>query len=412
MLHYSYEIAVPFYHRGNWLVVGVYGVLLFFFSHLYGSYRLGYYKRSNVIYSGSLALIICNGVTYLQTSLLGQGFMQIIPFIQMTVVQCLLVIVLTCIAHMIYMHLFSPRQLLMVYGGGNHADHLLSKLAAYPENFTIKNTVHIEMGYKYIGKKIVKHQGVVLCDIPAEARNELLKFCFERGIRTYTTPKISDVLIRGASDVTLFDIPLLLNRNQGLSVEQRIVKRFVDIIMALVGLVVALPVMLVTAFAIWIYDRGPVLYKQVRLTRNNRTFNLYKFRSMIINAEVDGAQLATENDPRVTPVGKILRAVRLDELPQLWNILKGDMSVVGPRPERPEIAGEYRQTMPEFEFRLRVKAGLTGLAQTEGLYSTTAYNKLMLDLAYIANYSLMQDFKLILKTVKILFMKGGAQGGS
>ena len=175
--------------------------------------------------------------------------------------------------------------------------------------------------------------------------------------------------------------------------------------------IIASPVMLFTAAAIKLYDKGPVFYKQIRCTKYEREFEIYKFRSMIVNAEGDGvAKLAKENDERITPVGKFIRATRVDELPQLFNIIKGDMSFVGPRPERPEIMKQYCEEMPEFPFRTRVKAGLTGYAQVYGKYDTTPYDKLKLDLFYIENYSLWTDIKLILMTVKTVLKKEATEG--
>ena len=169
--------------------------------------------------------------------------------------------------------------------------------------------------------------------------------------------------------------------------------------------------MIIVAILIKLYDGGPFLFKQKRLTIDGKVFEVYKFRSMIVDAEKDGvARLASKNDDRITPIGKFIRKVRLDELPQLFNILLGDMSIVGPRPERPEIAEEYMKTMPEFEYRLKVKAGLTGYAQVLGKYNTTPKDKLLLDLMYIEKYSLFLDLKLILMTIKILFMSESTEG--
>jgi exopolysaccharide biosynthesis polyprenyl glycosylphosphotransferase len=208
-------------------------------------------------------------------------------------------------------------------------------------------------------------------------------------------------MLRGAEEINLFDTPLLLNRNYGLTFEQRLFKRILDIALSVVGFIVALPIMLIVALAIKLYDGGPVFYKQKRLTINGKEFYVYKFRSMIIDAEKDGvARLACDDDDRITPVGAFIRKVRLDELPQIINIIKGDMSVVGPRPERPELTEQYKKDMPEFEFRLKVKAGLTGYAQVVGVYDTTPYDKLKMDLMYIQNYSLLLDLRIILMTLK------------
>ena len=257
---------------------------------------------------------------------------------------------------------------------------------------------------------IRQYNAVVLCDLPSQARNQIMKYCYQESVRTYVTPKISDILFRGADDIHLFDTPLLLSRNQGLSINQRIVKRICDVILSLIGIIVASPLMLLIALAVKLYDGGPVLYKQERLTRDGRLFLIYKFRSMGMDSEKNGARLASKGDKRVTPVGRVIRNIHFDELPQLFNILKGDMSMVGPRPERQEISDKYEETIPEFVLRTKVKAGLTGYAQVYGKYNTTPYDKLKLDLTYIENYSLWLDIKILLLTFKILFQKENTEG--
>ena len=208
----------------------------------------------------------------------------------------------------------------------------------------------------------------------------------------------------------MFDTPLMLSRNQGLTIEQRFVKRTMDIVFALLAIVISSPFLLVIAVAIKLYDGGPVFYKQERLTRDRKTFQIIKFRSMKVDSEKQGAQLAKKDDDRITPVGKIIRRTHLDELPQIFNILKGEMSFVGPRPERQEIAEKYEEIVPEFRFRLKVKAGLTGYAQVYGKYNTTPYDKLKLDLTYIQTYSAWLDVKLMLMTFKIMFQKENTEG--
>ena len=183
-----------------------------------------------------------------------------------------------------------------------------------------------------------------------------------------------------------------------------------DIVSSLAGCVILSPLLIIIAAAVKLYDGGPVFYTQDRLTRDGREFKMYKFRSMRVNAEKEGARLAAKGDVRITPVGRIIRQLHVDELPQMFNILKGDMSLVGPRPERRQIADEYAETMPEFKLRLKVKAGLTGYAQVYGQYNTTPYDKLKLDLTYIANYSILMDIKIILLTFKILFVKENTEG--
>ena len=266
------------------------------------------------------------------------------------------------------------------------------------------------MGEEKIKEKIDEYPSVILGDIPAHERNIFLKYCFEQNIRCYSIPKISDILLRNADSIHLFDTTLMLSRNRGLTAEQEFAKRAMDIVFSLIGLVIASPFMLVIAILIKAYDGGPVFYKQDRLTKDGRVFQILKFRSMKMQSEKKGARLAMKDDDRITPVGRVLRQIHFDELPQIFNILKGDMSLVGPRPERPEIARQYLEEIPEFNYRLKVKAGLTGYAQVYGKYNTTPYDKLKLDLTYIETYSFVQDIKLLMLTFKILFQKENTEG--
>ena len=211
--------------------------------------------------------------------------------------------------------------------------------------------------------------------------------------------------------LNLFDTPIFLTREYVLTMDQRFIKRMIDLVCAVILAVVTSPIMLITAIVVKLYDGGPVLYKQVRVTRDDKEFKIMKFRSMRVDAEKDGvARLASKNDDRITPIGKFIRKVRIDELPQLFNIIKGDMSFIGPRPERPEIIKQYVEEMPEFAYRTKVKAGLAGYAQVYGKYNTTPYDKLKLDLTYIENYSLWMDIKLMLLTLKILFSPESTEG--
>jgi lipopolysaccharide/colanic/teichoic acid biosynthesis glycosyltransferase len=197
----------------------------------------------------------------------------------------------------------------------------------------------------------------------------------------------------------------------GFSALQSVVKRAGDIVLSLIGIVLSSPIMLVTAILIHSYDKGPVFYKQERYTIGKKRFYVLKFRSMIVDAEkVGGARLATENDDRITPIGHVIRATRIDEIPQFFNILKGDMSFVGPRPERPEIHEEYCKKVPEFDFRLSVKAGLTGYAQVYGKYNTTTYDKLKFDMVYVQKTSILLDLQLILLTLRVVFQKESTEG--
>ena len=224
-------------------------------------------------------------------------------------------------------------------------------------------------------------------------------------------PRVGDVIMSGAWPMHMFHLPMLRVGRYMASPEFLFVKRAMDIVISLVALIILSPLFLITAIAVK-SDGGPAFYKQVRLTKDGKQFEILKFRSMRVDAEKDGvARLSTgDKDDRITKVGHIIRACRLDELPQLLNILNGDLSIVGPRPERPEIAAQYCEEMPEFALRLQAKAGLTGYAQVYGKYNTTPYDKLQMDLMYIAHPSLIEDLKIMLATVKILFMPESTEG--
>ena len=308
--------------------------------------------------------------------------------------------------------MFPPRKMLFVEGDRKDY-HLRDKMNARDDKYQICEVISYKSRVEDIKKKIDQYDAVVLGDMPSHERNILLKYCYTSSIRSYSVPKISDVLLRTSDELTLFDTPLMLSRNMGLSIEQQWLKRTEDIVVALLMLMIFSPVFLIAAIGIKCTDGGPVFYKQERLTKDGKHFMIYKFRTMIVNAEkMTGAVLASEKDPRILPIGRILRATRLDELPQILNILKGDMSLVGPRPERPELAEEIQKTIPEFAYRLKVKAGLTGFAQVYGKYNTTSYDKLKLDLMYIRKYSLLLDLKLILVTPKIMLLKESTEGVS
>lgn len=410
MGYYSSNIELPFFRKGNWLMVALYGVLLFFFVHTYGGLKVGYLRKGDIIYSQILAAICVNAITYVQICLLDRHFVNMIPLVIMTLIQAVIIALWAAAFHYVYTKTFPPRKMVLVYGE-RPAFGLKEKINAREDKYNICEMVNIDCGLETVYKRINRYEAVIIGDIPSQFRNQIMKYCFEQSIRTYMLPKISDIILRGSDDIHLFDSPLLLARNNGFTFEQKVMKRVTDIVMSLLLLVLLSPVMLITAIAIRLYDGGPSIHKQTRLTMGGREFDVYKFRSMVVDAEKDGvARLAAEGDVRVTPIGKVIRRTRIDELPQLFNILKGEMSLVGPRPERPQIAEEYRSYMPEFDFRLKVKGGLTGYAQIYGKYNSTPYDKLKLDLMYIENYSFRLDLKLIMMTLKVVFMKESTEG--
>ncbi len=406
------RLRLKFYRNGHILVLLLYFVLLLFLTKTYGGMDVGYQKPFDVCLSQIFALLMVNVFTYLQDSLLRNWMLPMGEALLVTLVQIGFAILWIRISDGVYHRVFPPMKLLLIHGTRS-IDSILCKFASRPEKYEVTDTISVEEDPELIRKRILDagHRAVVLWDIPTPERNELIKFCYANGVRQYMMPKIPDVLIKGSVQLHLFDTPIYLTREYPLSFSERFCKRVIDIVCALILLVLTSPFFLITAILIKSYDHGPVFYRQVRCTMNQKEFRIIKFRSMKVDAEKDGvARLASENDDRITPIGHFIRAVRIDELPQLINILKGEMSFIGPRPERPEIIAQYVQEMPEFVYRMKVKAGLAGYAQVYGKYNTTPYDKLKLDLTYIQNYSIGLDLKLMLLTLKILLTPEATEG--
>jgi len=240
---------------------------------------------------------------------------------------------------------------------------------------------------------------------------QVINFCYQHGKRPLLIPNTFEIFCSGAELDKIDDIPVFRPPGLRPTLEVRTLKRTLDLCVAVIGFVCALPFMLVTALAIKISDGGTILYSQVRTGRDGKNFRVYKFRTMRADAEkYSGPMLAQENDPRITWLGRFLRAVRIDELPQIWNVLVGDMSIVGPRPERPFFVQQYIEEMPEYAYRHNVKPGITGLAQVYGKYNTTPFDKLVYDLMYIQRCNILTDLIIIIQTVKVLFTKSATDG--
>ena len=298
-----------------------------------------------------------------------------------------------------------------IFGDDATGFKLINRMSHLPERFKIirglnANSTSIED----IKRLISSCDGVVICDIDKNIEKQIYAFCYAKNKRIYMLPAITDIIINHSYEIQIGDTPVIMSRNRGLTMEQRIMKRAMDVAVSLIALVITSPFMLFSALAIKLDDGGPIFFKQNRITKDGKIFNVLKFRSMIVDADKDGAKKAEVGDNRITRVGKIIRACRLDELPQLINVLRGDMSLVGPRPERIENVYEYSQAYPEFELRHKVKGGITGYAQLYGKYNTSPEDKLNMDLIYVETYSLLLDLKLLILTIKILFMRESTEG--
>lgn len=409
--HFKEVIGRRYSFWGHCALISIYAFLVVMVSKLFSAFKVGYQRILDVLLSQIFSVLIVNFIVYLQLALIGRWtFLEHVqPMLRVCGINLAAVVIWVFFMRWIYVRIYPPHEILLIYGSLSPRS-LIEKMKTRKDKYVIEGTISLKRGEDAIKAEILKHQAVMICDIPAHERNLFLKFCFEHDIRCYCQPKISDIMVMSSEEINLFDTPLLLFRNRGLTVEQQAVKRFFDIVISAVALVLLSPVFLIIAILIKGYDGGPVFYRQERLTKDGKVFQVYKFRSMRVDSEQQGARLAAKGDSRVTPVGRVLRNIHFDELPQLLNILEGDMSLVGPRPERPEIAAEYEKEIPEFSYRLKVKAGLTGYAQVYGKYNTKPYDKLKLDLTYIENFSFLLDLQLIATTVKILFQKENTEG--
>jgi exopolysaccharide biosynthesis polyprenyl glycosylphosphotransferase len=408
---YARMMQIQYYRRGDWAIIGLYALFCVLFLKVFGGFKVGYLRNMDALYGQALAIFFQNAVAYLQLALLGKWrfLTHLQPFIHLILVEAALAVAWTLLTRFFYAKLYPPHQMLLIYGDISPR-HLISKLDSRQDRYQIRESIKLDAGMDAILAKIKEYDTIIIGDIPSHERNQFLKFCYWHEIRCYSIPKISDIIITGSDQIDLFDSILMLSRNNGLAIGERFFKRLMDIVLSLVACVILSPLMLVIIIAIKAYDKGPVFYTQERITKDGRPFQIIKFRSMIVESEEEGARLASVDDDRITPVGRFLRRSHFDELPQLFNIIRGDMSIVGPRPERREIFEQYEESIPEFRFRLKMKAGLTGYAQVYGQYNTVPYDKLKLDLTYIENYSLWLDIKLCFLTVKILFQKEKSAG--
>ena len=408
--YYPQGFFPGYYFKGKYILMGVYALLLMVLFQNFDCTMFGQLRRTDLVIGQFISLLIVNFITYFQLCLIANGMIPLTPMLFLTLVETVVSITLILAFTALYRKLYAPHNMLLIYGNKRSVD-LKIKMDARRDKYQVSRMICADVGMEKLREEMIKYDAVILTDIVAETRNDILKYCYRKRIRTYVAPKLTDIMLRGAGCNTLFDTPLLLVKGTGLTPTQRIVKRTMDIVLCLIAMIPAAPIMLIVAAAIKLEDGGPVFFRQLRMTRNGREFEILKFRSMIVDAEkYAGAVLATGDDPRITKVGKVIRATRLDELPQLINILRGDMSIVGPRPERKVLADEIKKDIPEFAYREKVRGGLTGYAQIYGKYNTSAYDKLRLDMMYIENYSLLLDIKLIILTLRIIFSKDSTEG--
>ena len=397
------------------MAVLIYAVLFTWVGRWMHAFKIGVERTANLAASGILTLATVDVMEiFISLAITGQFrffFDFVVVYFPMFLAQALIHFFFFLPMILLYRRLFKPLVLLEIHG--NYHNHLAEKMTDLKYKYQVADSVDCTADPARIRQKIRTVDAVLINDVPSQMENQIIKECYDLGKRAYLAPKLSDIIIKASEELNVVDTPLFLNRNIGLTPFQRILKRFCDVVFSTLALIVLSPLMLIIAIAIHLDDRGPVFFRQERCTINNRRFMMLKFRSMVVDAEKDGAPHPAErHDDRITRVGRTIRAFRLDELPQLFNILKGDMSIIGPRPERVENVELYTREIPEFAFRSKVKGGLTGYAQVYGKYNTTALDKLKLDLMYIVNYSFLLDIQILFETMKILFQRERTEGFS
>lgn len=379
------------------------------FGRVYDAFLLDVGRIHEIIYSQMLAALVTDAFGFLILWMVMGAFPNLPRFLVVVPLQFLLSALWSLFAHRWYYRHFPPKRTLIVANSREEAVQL-SRLKDFEKKFELVDILTTEALLKDPVKNL---RGIdVIFLLHTSNAWAVMQLCAFQSITVYRLPLISEIIASRARSITMFHTPLLRMDGYSPKLLYTIVKRLMDILLSGTALLLLSPVLLLVAAAIKLDDGGPVFYRQERLTQNGRHFHILKFRSMRVNAESDGvARLSTgENDPRITPVGRWIRKLRLDELPQLLNILKGDMSIVGPRPERPELTEEYAQVLPEFKLRLLAKAGLTGYAQVYGKYNTTPDDKLRMDLLYILHPSIVEDIRIMFATVKILFIPESTEG--
>lgn len=386
-------------------------VLFTMFGRTYDAFRISMHRIREIVYSQILSAALTHIMLFVLCWFMMNRFPPVLPLVLAFGAQIIIILLWSWFATKWYFILYPAKRTVVIYDVRQGIEYLVKEYRM-TRKFDIVDIVSVKECLDGDLHVLDNAEVAFLSGVHSHDRNIILKHCVANNIVTYVIPRVGDVIMSGAHRVHMFHLPMLRVGRYHPSPEYRIIKRAFDIVSSGLVLLIASPIMLVTAIAIKVTDGGPVFYKQRRLTKDGRVFEVLKFRSMRVDAEKDGvARLSSgDNDDRITPVGRFIRKVRLDELPQLINILQGSMSVVGPRPERPEIAAEYEKELPEFRLRLQAKAGLTGYAQVYGKYNTTPYDKLQMDLMYISKPSLAEDLRIIFSTIKILFQSESTEG--
>ena len=381
----------------------------FFLAHIYGKFDIGERKSKPIIFSLTLSMFFADLITFVMLVIMNTNqttaygiYSFIGPDIGLVVlafaIQTALIIVYTYAAHAFYFSFVPPERCLVITNNDESLAHLMGGIRRFQKQFHIVGIV--PHSTPDLEDQILQVDSVFLHDLDQKQSMNLISFCYNNRINIYRTMDIPDIVTMNSSLMILDDVSLVNSKVKEITMGQRIAKRLMDISIALIGTILSAPVLLVAALAIKLEDGGSPLFRQNRVTIRGRIFTIYKLRTMVMNAD---KSMVTAEDERITKVGAVLRKYRIDELPQFWNVLRGDMSIVGPRPEMVEYVYLYSEALPEFLYRYRMKAGLTGYAQINGRYNTDSRNKLMMDLTYIQTFNLWNDVKIIFQTILVLF---------
>lgn len=406
----NYYPETDFYFKGFVVFEFLYMTIFFAFASTYQCFRIGVYRYREVIFGFLLATFMTNFIMYFVLSLTAKKLLPVMPLFVTMLAQWGMGFLLYLGADRLYFVVHPARDCIVICSVGRRELETIEKFHNLSKRYRICEICDEDAGLDRLLGRIEPYSTVILGSVDNDLRLDLTEHCFDHNKRLFFMPSVQDIILHNAHETFIGDSILYLCKNRTFSVEQLVIKRFMDIAISLFGLIVTSPIMLAVALAIKTYDGGPALFRQVRYTRNLKQFTLVKFRSMIVDAEKDGARLTVENDERITPIGRFIRKTRIDELPQFFNVLAGDMSLVGPRAERIENVDYYCELMPEFRYRMKVKAGLTGYAQIFGKYNTSYEDKLKMDLLYIENCSLVKDLQLLFMTLKVLFLPESTEG--
>ncbi len=408
--YYAPRMQMPYGKEGNGAILIVFLIFYVVFGVTFSGFKINLPHRVDILYSQILAILFTNALIYPVIFLIIRKWPPVIPLLLAMILEGVFSWIWIVIVHRRYFATTKADETVVVWDMRQGMDKLVDSYDL-SIRFHIIRTVHVDECIKNLDAALQGAESVFLCGIHSHDRNQIVKYCIFKGIHTYVIPRVGDVIMSGASEVHMFYLPILFLERFNPSPFYLFLKRVCDIAISVLLIGCLSPIMLIAAIFIHA-DGGPVLYRQERLTKDGAVFTMYKFRSMVVDAEKEGRPTlsAGKNDERITRIGRVMRACRFDELPQLFNVLKGEMSLVGPRPERPELAALYEKEMPEFGLRLQVKAGLTGMAQVYGKYNTIPYDKLLMDLKYISSASVTQDLKIFFATAKVLFLPESTEG--